>query len=122
VKGRATLICRRAKELLFVRRGSRKWQLPGGKIKPNEMPLQAAHRELAEETGLSSSSMILIARHAINEVEHFIFVADVPSDAEAKPDNEIDECAWIPYRSATNKVKASARELLGKFIADLKAI
>ena len=47
--GAAFLLCRRAAGL---NRHARQWALPGGRLDPGEMPVQAALRELHEELGL----------------------------------------------------------------------
>lgn len=40
-----------------------KWEFPGGKIQPNEIPLEALHREILEETGLTVHSAQLLGVH-----------------------------------------------------------
>ncbi len=53
----AAAVCRR-EQVLVLRRGPRRdagaglWEVPAGRIRPGEEPLEAAERELAEETGL----------------------------------------------------------------------
>lgn len=53
-----------------------KWGIPGGKIDKNETPLQAAIREVCEETGynLSSNSLKPVGTVYVeyNETDHFV--------------------------------------------------
>ena len=52
LRSRATVLCFLGARVLLVRRKSRKWNFPGGGLKPHEAPLNAAIRELQEETGI----------------------------------------------------------------------
>lgn len=55
--GSACAVCWRDEKLLLVRQkryGQYSWEVPGGKIEPLESPIDAAGRELVEETGYAS--------------------------------------------------------------------
>ncbi len=58
------VVCFRGDEVLLIRRGrpprQGQWSLPGGRIEPGETTLEAALRELHEETGVTAEILGLI--------------------------------------------------------------
>ena len=58
------VVCLRGEEVLLIRRGrppkQGEWSLPGGRIEPGERAMEAALRELREETGVEAEITGLI--------------------------------------------------------------
>lgn len=75
LKRRATVILRQDEQILFVRKRNAKWNLPGGRVEQGETPLQAALREMAEETGLAIDQISYVCEYEDDKVIHFLFEA-----------------------------------------------
>jgi 8-oxo-dGTP diphosphatase len=103
---------RRGERVLVIEhRRLRTWLPIGGELEPGETPLEAARRELGEETGLAGRFRPLV--DALDGVppgllgyeEHpagakgvhlnFVFVTEVAGDAEVTPNDEFGAWRWV---------------------------
>ena len=76
------------------------WELPAGRLDPGENPLQAAKRELIEETGYRASKWKKLVSFypspGFVEEKMTIFLATGLTQGEAQPmDDERIECRWF---------------------------
>ena len=77
------------------------WEVPVGIVEPAEEPIQAAVREVREETGwvLSELEQTLKFQPAIGiaDSEHYVFIGRGAENAGPPTDrDEADEVAWVP--------------------------
>ncbi len=120
VKIRATVIYRRDDEILFVRKRKSKWNLPGGRVERGESPMQAALREMQEETGLEFNTLSFVSKYQENHVVHFLFEARRTLPKKPRPRNEIDACRWVSMKQLWKRnVRGPIRSLLKRCASDL---
>ncbi len=78
-RGERFLVARRAEGLHLAGH----WEFPGGKIGPGEQPVDAARRELAEETGLIAAELdplvVVVHEYAKVPLRFHVFVARDPA-------------------------------------------
>ena len=97
-------IVRQADELLLVRRGREpavgEWSVPGGRVEPGEMLVEAVSRELLEETGLRGVCGPFVGWvERIGGDRHFVildFEATVTGDPTPTAGSDASEARWWP--------------------------
>lgn len=89
-------------QMLAIRNsyGWKRWTFPGGKIDKGESPIEAARRELMEETGIIPITLKQIgkfeSRTEYKRDNIFVFLAEA-NDSNLKIDPfEIEEAQWFP--------------------------
>jgi len=81
------------------------WELPAGKLEPNEPPRATAERELAEEAGVSARSWqslgtVLSSPGVFSERLHLFLASGIAPAAPAHERAEIIEVHWVALDEA----------------------
>ena len=101
------------------------WELPAGRLDPGEKPLQAAKRELAEETGYKARTWSKLASFWVSpgyvQERMTIFLAtDLKAGTATPMDDERIEAKWFPAKKLARMIAEGeiedAKTMLGYFM------
>ena len=126
-KPAVAIVAVRDGRMLFVRQhrpavGLAPLEIPAGLIEPGEDPLEAARRELAEETGLAGDLAPLFSYYVspgFTDEKTHVFLASNLRETQAVPDEEEEiEVVWLEPERALEmhqkgEVEFSATGLVG---------
>lgn len=119
------VVCFRGDEVLLIRRGrpprAGQWSLPGGRIEPGERALDAALRELAEETGVQAEILGLIdVVDGLFPDHHYVLIDYAARWLSGEPvaGDDAAEAAFVPLEEALARVDWSETR---RIIADAHA-
>jgi len=81
------------------------WELPAGKLEPDEPPQATAQRELAEEAGISAREWrplgtVLSSPGVFGERLHLFLATGLGPAASAHEPSELIEVHWMPFSQA----------------------
>ena len=81
------------------------WELPAGKLEPDEPPLTTAQRELVEEAGVSAHHWESLGRSfsspgVFGEILHLFLATGLEPAAAAPEPSEVFEVHWLPFEQA----------------------
>lgn len=81
------------------------WELPAGKLEPNEPPLSTAQRELIEEAGVKAEhwhtlETYLSSPGIFTEVLHLFLATGIGPAVAAHEKAEVIEVHWVPFAQA----------------------
>jgi len=102
------------KRVLLVRQyrlpaEKRMWELPAGRLDPGETPLQAARRELKEETGYKAAKWTKLASYFASpgfvQERMTIYLAEDLTEGQATPmDDEQIEARWFKRKELATMI------------------
>lgn len=91
-------------------------------MKRAEPLLDAALRELEEETSLVAARAEYLFHFGGLSKRHHVFFAELPDDASPRPKNEIKRCEWFSASTiSTLSTSVPTREIVGLFVAYIQA-
>lgn len=97
----------------MVRKKGSKWNFPGGAIELGETPMEAAARELREETSIEAPALLSLCTIRIGYTIHHIFTTHVHDGEKPMACNEIVACKWVPREKLSpSMLKSTAAALM----------
>lgn len=126
------VVCLRGNEVLLIRRGTPprmgEWSLPGGRIEPGERAIDAALRELREETGAEARilGLIDVVDGIFTEASrHYVLIDYVAEWTSGEPVAGDDAVAavFMPIEAALAVVAwDETRRVIAKAVSDRKTL
>jgi 8-oxo-dGTP diphosphatase len=124
------VVCLRDDAVLLIRRGTPprlgEWSLPGGRIEPGEKAVDAALRELREETGIEARivGLIDVVDGVFPEIDrHYVLIDYAAVWLQGGPvaGDDAAEAAFFPLEDAlkrvawseTRRIILAARSMIG---------
>ncbi|HEV2317784.1 MAG TPA: NUDIX domain-containing protein [Thermoplasmata archaeon] len=103
----AVLAHRASREILLLHeRQEGRWCLPKGHVEPGESVLDAARREVREETGIASFVLgeelaevryrFFAPRRGVNVFKSAVYFFAETSERTSRPEEIFDEARWVP--------------------------
>jgi ADP-ribose pyrophosphatase len=86
------------------------WELPAGKLEPDEAPLKTAQRELCEEAGVvaanwQSMGCLTSSPGVFTEVIHLFYATELSGAARNPEEHEAIEVHWWPLSEAVRAIE-----------------
>lgn len=79
------------------KRNSKKWALPGGRVKPGERPSAAIRREISEEIQLDLRDYIYLVDYEQGGEIHRLYGCDIAVPVRTFDADEIAETRWFTH-------------------------